>query len=59
MIMDPTPYIPIPNTCDEIRDTYQKQLNDQIMVRYNMRAVMKDEFSYKFENASPRKSFKC
>ena len=54
VIMDLAPKVPVPNSDVKVRDTYQKWLNDCMIVRCIMRATMSDEFSYKFIDAQPK-----
>ena len=42
LITDPAPEVLAPNTHDAVRDTYQKWLNDRIMMQCIMRAMMND-----------------
>ena len=48
---DPIPEELALNACSTIRDTYQKWLNDQTIVRCIMLVAMNDKFSHRFKNA--------
>ena len=51
VITGPAPKEPAPNAHSAVRDTYQKWLNDQVIVRCIMRMAMNNKFSRKFEDA--------
>ena len=53
VVIDSAPEEPASNARGTVRDTYQKWLNDQTIVRCIMLAAMNDGFSRRFENAQP------
>ena len=55
VIMDPAPKVSDSNADVMVRDTYQKWLNDCMIVYYIMRVAMCDEFNYKFDDAQLKK----
>ena len=54
ILTDLAPVEPTPNANVMVRDTYQKWLNDCMMVCCIMEAAMSDKFSCKFDDAQSK-----
>ena len=51
VITDLAPEVLVSNADATIKDTYQKCLNDCMIVCYIMRTALSDKFSFKFDDA--------
>lgn len=54
ILTDPALEQPASNSHATIKDTYQKWISDQTMIRCIMLDMINDEFSHRFENAHPK-----